>query len=212
MTKEKKVAAKPEAKPAAKAKTPRLNRKQWAEAEAIWASGDMTKETLAEKFGISPRSIQRHMSEFKVVRGSKAAEIRKDVEAELARAHVEDTAILVARIRETKEEHYKMVSGLAKLTWAEILAAKQDGKPVAVAQANLKALETAIGNIKKVREEKWAILGLDREDATEDEGVPELMVSELTAAEIEELRARDHTEFTGIDLDDDGDNGVVETE
>lgn len=206
MTKEKKIVA----KAAVKAKVVRLSRKQWTDAEAIWTSGDMTKETIAEKFGISPRSVQRHMSEFGIVRGSRSAEILKDVEAELARAHVEDTAILLARIRETKEEHYKMVSGLGKLTWAAILTAKQEGKPIATALPDLKALETAIGNVKRVREEKWAILGLDKEDATEDDGVPELTVSELTAAEIEELRSRDHTEFMEIEVDE-NDNGVVET-
>jgi hypothetical protein len=159
------------------------------------------------------------MSEYKIVRGSTAEKIRKKVEDELEKAHVEDTAIIVARIRETKEEHYKMVSGLGKLTWAEILNAKQKNLPVSSVAANLKALETAIGNIKKIREEKWAILGLDKEDITEDEGLPDLVVSELTADEVTKLRNRDHTAFDELpdvphdaDLSEEEDDGVVETE
>jgi hypothetical protein len=149
------------------------------------------------------------MFEYEVKRGSKASETRKKVAEEIAKAHVEDTAILVARIRETKEEHYKMVSGLGKLTWQEIVNAKTSGVPFAASLPNLKALETAINNIKKVREEKWSLLGLDKEDVSEDEGLPDLIVSELTADQVEQLRSRDHTAFDELPSSD-GDNDVGE--
>lgn len=204
-------------------KTKRLSPKQWAEAEALWAVGDVTLVQLATKFGISDRAIQRHMTDKGVKKGAKAEEHKKKVSEAVTSAAVDDATITAARIRETKEEHYKMSAAIAKMSFNEILEAKRNGSPVAVAMNNLKAFDAAMNVLQKARMERWAVLGLDREDTIDEDGLPELLISELTADQIQDLRDRDFNEFEELDADvvqvdaggqdtPDDDAGVVEEE
>lgn len=196
----------------------RLTPKQWAEAEALWASGEVTLPDLSKKFGISDQALHKHMKRRGIEKGAKAEAHKKKVEEAVTAAAVDDATILAARIRETKEEHYKMATAIAKMSFNEILEAKRNGSPVAVATNNLKALDNAMNVLTKARMERWAVLGLDRADSFDDEGLPELLISELTAEQIQELRNRDFNEFddieetiqTGDQPDSDGEDGVVE--
>ncbi len=214
MTEEKKK------KPRSRTKgSPRLSTSKWAEAEALWAAGDASLGELSTKFGLTRQAFYRHFKKAGIEFGSKKVEHKKAVSQEVTKAIQEDATILAARIKETKEEHYKMASGLAKLTWAEILKAKQDGVPVGTAIMNLKALDTAASVLKKVREERYAVLGLDK-DAIDETEVPELVISELTAEQIDALRQRSFSEVEEIDIEmpadnnepADDDDGVVEEE
>ncbi|MCY1300238.1 hypothetical protein D9M70_497990 [compost metagenome] len=55
---------------------------------------------------------------------------------------------------------------------------------------NLKALDNAMTVLKKAREERYAVLGLDRSDYVDDSALPELVISELTNEQIEAMRDR----------------------
>lgn len=189
MTEKKPPAAKP-----AKSGT-RLTPKQWAEAEALWESGEVTLDDLAAKFGKHKSNFSRHFDKLSIKRGSKAEAHKKKVHEAVTAAAVDDATVTAARIRETKEDHYKMSSSLAKLVWSEILTAKQGGHPLAVATANLKALDIAATSLKKLREERWAVLGLDKADFIDEDGLPELTIQELTAEQLEELRNRDEADL-----------------
>lgn len=196
-------------------KTP-LTSKQWHEIVRLWESGEVTLETLSKHYERHPSLFTKYFSKNGIKRGSRKAMAIK--EAQEKAANVDDANILAARIRETKEDHYKMASGLAKLTWAEVLRVKQDGLQFSSALNNLKALDTATSTLKKLREERFAILGLDKEDFIDEEGLPELVVSELTADQIEDLqkaRAINIEEIEdpqldfGEDEDDEGEDEVV---
>lgn len=180
----------------------RLSPKQWAEAEALWESGEVTLADLIAKFGAHKSAFQKRFADRGIKKGAKSAEHAKKVAEEVTKAAVDDATVLAARIRETKEEHYKMAAGLAKLTWSEILAVKNAGSPMAVAMNNLKALDNAMNVLKKAREERYAVLGLDRDDHVDEDGLPELVISELTAEQIETLRAKQEDDF-GFDADED---------
>lgn len=169
------------------AKYARLTPKQWAEIEALWETGNITLVELTKKYGKSINTFKSYFKRNGIVRGSK----RETVKSAVLSAIEEEASVLAARIKETKEEHYKMSSGIAKLAWSEILQAKSSGSPVGVAMSNLKALDTAASILKKMREERYAVLGLNEEKAQEDEGLPELVIKELTAEQIAELRDRD---------------------
>lgn len=173
--------------------------KQWAEAEALWESGEVTLDELATKFGKHKSNFSRYFAKNGIKHGAKAEEHKKRVSEAVTAASVDDSTILAARIRETKEEHYKMAAGLGKLVWAELLKAKTDHQPMSVATNNLKALDIAATALKKVREERWAILGLDRPDFVDEEGLPELTINELTAEQIDEMRARDEASLVSDD-------------
>ncbi len=184
-----------------KRKCIRLSPKKWAEAEALWESGEVALGDLVTRFGVDRSTLQKRFSQRGIKKGAKSAEHAKRVSEEVTKAAIDDATVLAARIRETKEEHYKMAAGLAKLTWAEILAVKSSGSPMAVAMNNLKALDNAMNVLKKAREERYAVLGLDRDDHVDEEGLPELVISELTADQIEALRAKQEDDY-GFDDDE----------
>lgn len=188
----------------------RLTPKQWAEAEALYESGEVTQVDLARRFKISEQAMHMHMKRNGIVRGKTAEEHKKRVAEEVTKAAIDDATIIAARIRETKEEHYKMSSAIAKMSFAEILKAKQDGAPLSVAMNNLKSLDLAMTVLAKARIERWSVLGLDKADYVDEDGLPELLISELTAEQIEALRARDHTELDDIPGMEAGDNMVIE--
>ncbi len=193
-----------EADPVTKAKVKVLTPKQWAEAEALWESGQVIYEDLVTKFGRSRSTFERHFKKRGLVKGAKAAATKKKVEEVLEKTAIDEATVIAARIKETKEQHYTMAQGLAKLTWAEILQTKKDGAPVAVALNNLKALDAAMNVLKKAREERWAVLGLDRPDAVDPDELPELVISELSAEQIKELRDRDITELDDLPVNQNG--------
>jgi len=217
------MTAKKPAIKAVKAPGSRLTPKQWAEAEALWESGEVTLEDLAAKFGKHKSNFSRHFDKLSIVRGSKAEAHKRKVAEAVTAASIDEASVTAARIRETKEDHYKMSAGLAKLVWSEILTAKQDKNPLSVATANLKALDIAAGALKKLREERWSILGLDKADFIDEEGLPELTIMELTAEQLEALRNRDEADLglsvgaavqsdveDGEERDGDGNEVVVE--
>ncbi|MFM0095665.1 hypothetical protein PQQ87_08630 [Paraburkholderia nemoris] len=177
-------------KKAAKPKK-RLTPRQWAEAEALWAAGDITLSGLCEKYGLQKAAFVRHFQKAGIKKGDKAGDIRAAAEDAVNKAAKEEAALLAQRIRETKEEHYKMAAGLAKLTWAEIIKAKQENTPFGAIINNVKSLELAMNALKKAREERYACLGLDRDDYVDEEALPDLVIQELTPEQIEHLRERD---------------------
>ncbi len=166
----------------------RLTEKEWVKAEALYETGEMTQEEIAKKFNVHVATVRRRFSKNGIKAGSKAAAIKEKVNDQLGKERAAEIGLLLGRIRETKEEHYKMASGLAKLTWAEVLKAKQDGSPVSVAMNNLKALDTAMSVLKKAREERYAVLGLNGDEGDDDDLLPQLVVQELTEEQVEELR------------------------
>lgn len=186
-------AATPEEVPAGPKRAP-LTPKEWAGIEAAWAAGTITYLELVKKYGRSASTYERHFKAKGILKGSRAESIREKVADALEKSAITDATVAAARIKETKEEHYKMASALARLTWNEILEAKKNGTPLMVAMGNLKALDVAMTVLKKAREERYAVLGLDRPDAIDLDQVPELVISELTAEQVQELRDRDHTE------------------
>lgn len=211
MTEKTSKAAEKLVKPKRKGK---LSEREWAEATALWEQGAVTYGQLAEKYDRHEQSFAQYFRRRGIKKGSARAKTMAKVESAIEKQLVNDAAIIAARIKETKEEHYKMASGLAKLTWAEVLKAKQDGVPVGSAINNLKALESAMNVLKKAREERYAVLGLDRPDSVDENDVPELVISELTADQIEALRARSFQELSEIDdgpiEEIDGSDDVVE--
>tara|TARA_B100002049_G_scaffold229299_1_gene204886 strand:+ start:5832 stop:6497 length:666 start_codon:yes stop_codon:yes gene_type:complete len=172
---------------AARIATPKSNRltpTQWGEAEALWASGEFTLKQLAERFGVRHETLSRRFTKRGVVKGSK--DVATAVRDSIAEAGANDGAELLIKIRETKEEHYKWAQMLARLGMAELAAARNKGNPMATAMANLKAIKVAIEICKIAREERWTLLGLDK-DVGLDEELPELIIRGLTAEEIARL-------------------------
>lgn len=176
----------------------------WAEAEALWASGDVTLEDLAKKVGVSATSVSLHMKKRKITKGEKAKEHSERISKQVAEDILSEGTVHSQRIKETKEEHYKMATGLARLTWNEIVTAKAKGGAYAAIQQNLKALEIASNVLAKIRQERYAVLGLDKPDAVDATQLPELVIEELTADQVQQLKERDFNngnyDFEDVDM------------
>ncbi len=171
-----------------KSKYSRLTTRQWAEAEALWARGEVTLSQLSERYGKDVSAFTKHFRKKGLEKGSKSAEVKEKVEAAIDREMVTEAEITAQRVRETKDEHYKMSKALSQMAFSEVLQAKKSGIQLGAIIANLKAIESAMNTVKKGREERYAVLGLDNGEFIDDEQIPVLNVSDLTEEEIFEIQ------------------------
>lgn len=167
---------------------------------AMYETGEYSYADIAKEVGLDKNVIENYCKNNGIEKGKRAEEIQRSAMSK-AKSMAEQEATLVAsRIRETKEEHYKMAMGLAKLTWQEVVSCKQSKQPLGMIKDNLKALETASNTLARCRGERWAVLGLDRDGVGMD-NIPELVLTELTADQIEQIR--NFQEDDGLELQDD---------
>lgn len=160
---------------------------QLAEAKALWESGEVTLDDLAARFSVRRETMSRRLKQMGAKKGAKAQENAERVEKEVQEQLVDSAGVLASRIRETKESHYKWSEYLAKAAMGELAKAQKEGRQIATTLPNLKAIEKALQVVEKARSERYAILGLDKDD--DDEGdLPDLVIKEMTAEDIEELR------------------------
>ncbi|WP_323016466.1 hypothetical protein [Castellaniella sp.] len=161
-----------------------------AEAVALWAAGEATLLELAKKYGKDISTIKSLMSREGVKKGQ-AVEERKEVVQEAIQQRIASEAEEIAkRVVETKEDHYKMASGLAKLIWNEIAEARKNEKPIATAYHNVKTLKTAADALKTLRDERYTLLGIRADEDDGDKTPPELVVKELTVKDIQEMQRK----------------------
>ena len=191
--------------PKAKSSKTTLRPAQWAIAEAMWRKGEATADELAKRFGVHRSTVLRHMAQKGITQGEAAEETRRKVAATVEAAIDDDATIQAQRIRETKDDHYKMASGIAKLVWNELLKAKAEGVPVAAVAANIKTYKEAMQVLSIARNEPWVILGQDRPDAVDTSALPVLNINELTAEQIEALQKRDFNPYDESNLKPDDD-------
>lgn len=183
----------------------------WLAAERDWVQGKFpSADLLAAHHGIDSSQFRKKMSEKGLKNGQAIAEYNRTIERELQEKAERQAKILAERIEETREEHYRWASGIAKLTFAEVAKARQENIPFGNVRPNLQALESAMKVLKMAREERFAILGLDGDnDADDDDGLPELAVAELSQEQITQLQERgtpveEEDEIEVVSLDEEG--------
>ena len=164
-----------------------LTETQKAELITLWKAGAVTLEDLAKRYKSSTATIKRTISLAGAKKGEDAADARKQVEEKIRAAIIDDASIVAQRIHDTKEEHYKMSTGLAKLTWNLIAEARQNKVPMGALKNDMQALKSAADVLKITREERYTTLGIRDEEDLEDKPMPELKICELTAEDIKEM-------------------------
>lgn len=214
----------PAKKPAVKR---HLTASQKAEAIALWRAGEVTLDDLAKKFKKDRTTFVRLFDAAGVKKGEAKEETEKRVQEAVERAIVDDATVLANRVKETREDHYKYATGLAKLTWSIVVKTTQEGRAIGTAAADMKALQLASQVMKTVREERYAILNINNDADDEDRPLPDLVVQELTAEDIREMHRQQimTVDELGIEdkelgdesliddvVEDDGDDEVVEEE
>lgn len=180
-----------------------LKPKEKAEAVALWRGGGVTLDDLATKFKRRPETFSRMFKKMGITKGSGVVEAAKAMEEAAVKAVVSETEETLRRIRATKDEHFRMSNGLAKLAWAEIVRARQAGIPLDKLKdimATLKIASDVIGNSRK---ELFEILNVEKHDKIIDEDeLPELTVRELTSNEVQQLQQAPDLDDDVADLDD----------
>lgn len=173
-----------------KRKYVRLPHSAWAELRAYWESGDHSLNELSDRYGVSRRAIQSHLSKLGSIKGAKAAEMAAAVQKEIFKDELESPDTLVHRARETRETTYANAKIIEALMMAQLQFAQKDPTQAFKAATALKALSLAASALERLHATKSRALGLDRENSLPDE-LPVLILRDLNSTELEALQTPD---------------------
>jgi hypothetical protein len=179
-----------------KRKYNRLIPSAWAELKGYWEAGDHTLAELSDRYGVSPRAIQTHLSKLGSVKGAKAAEMAAAVQKEIFKEELGDQGTLVHRAKETRETAYANAKIVEELVMAQLQLAQKDPTQAFKAANALKALSLAASALERLHATKLRALGLDKENALPDE-LPVLIFRDLTPGELKVLQERDEADDEG---------------
>lgn len=160
-----------------------------AAAVALWREGSMTLEDLSKKFKRRPETLSRMFKRMGVEKGSAVAEAVKKIVVAADERIMTDTQETLKKIMAVKSSYGAMSTGVAQLAWATLRRtheAKLDIGTLKDVMAVLKMAGEIIGNSRK---EMFAVLNVDKHDEIENyDELPELVVRELTGAEVVQLQ------------------------
>lgn len=178
-------------KPTVKKRAPvrHLTLTQRAEAIALWRAGSVTLDDLCKKFKKDRSTFLRLFKEAEVEKGDLKVEVERKAKEAVEATFVDEAAELAKRIRDMKEESIKYITGIQRLAWNTIVVAQQEKRAPATYATDMKALEMAMRVFKMGREEKYILFNVAEQD-NEDKPLPDLVVQELTAQDIQELHER----------------------
>jgi hypothetical protein len=172
-----------------KEKKSRLTPADWATIEEMWASGAVTLEALSEQFLVNPTFLSRELSRRGIKKGVKSRELAAAATEKVKETLVDVHAQKMKRVAETKDEHYQFAQTLAKLTFQIIANKVKNKQSVSSVRDEIRTIKDAMMAIAIARDERFRVLGLDRDENTGDE-IPALIVTEMTAQEIEAVQNR----------------------
>lgn len=89
-----------------KRKYVRLSNEAWAEIDALWELGEATLPELADRYGVSTRTLQAHFEKNGVVKGSKGRELAREVKAEIFSRASENMKDIARLAGESKRQAY----------------------------------------------------------------------------------------------------------
>lgn len=164
--------------------TPKLTQAQWAEAEALWETGEYTLKDLSDKFGIRPESMSRGLKSRGSVKGS--ASVKEEIKKAVAEAASEDPAARAAKIKEVKDRHERFNGVLFGLMSAKLTECKRAGLNERTIEPDINALLKCAKLNEMIRAERYILLGID--DGDDDEALPDIVVRNLTAGETDRIR------------------------
>jgi hypothetical protein len=178
-----------------------LTPSQKAEAAAMWMAGDHTIAAIAKKYGKRPESIGRIFKAMGVTKGSAKEDLTAKATALIEAKMLGSVEEHARRIMATREQHFKMSDGLAKLAWTELVRARQAGLDLGGLKDVMQTLKLAGEVIGQARKELWSVLGVEEHDKDKElESLPELMVRELTQAEVGELHMAQEEDEMGAEM------------
>ncbi|MCJ8600999.1 DNA-binding protein [Klebsiella pneumoniae] len=164
----------------------RLTPTQWAEAEALWASGEFTLTQLEERFGVRRETLSRRFKKKGVEKGRDLAG-RLVSEALKSDAEIR-TRERLDKIENRRDQYDKWAFTIAGLTMREIAEARREERSLTMVEGNIKALQRASVTLNKCWDVASRALNMDKTDTVDDD-MPALMFGELTDSQVRQLRA-----------------------
>lgn len=165
----------------------RIKESEWRTIDTLWESGEATLREIARKFNTTTATLAVHFKKNGIKKGARAEDLRQAVRKQQEIEAQTEAAVISERIRQTKEDHYKMATALAKITFGEVIKMRSTETPYGKGEKDIKTLLLAAEALKKCREERWVTLGLDK-DAVDESALPELTLHTLTAKEVQQIR------------------------
>lgn len=185
----------------------RLKPAEWAEAKALWESGEFTLTQISEKIGSSREHLSRKFKSEGIEKGSKSKAIEAEVESSVIDEITSGAKLLPQRVAETKERHYKYSVALSKMSMQTLVAAVKEGKTAASVGDDIKAINNLVQLQGRVMEQIYKILGIDEDGFIDEEGLPELPITVLTEVQMNTIRSRATAQISGTG---DGLGGILE--
>jgi predicted DNA-binding protein YlxM (UPF0122 family) len=186
----------------------RLLARDWLEIVQMARSG-VPVNNIAKSFKVAVSTVYVGLKKRRVTIGAyttPAAEFEESQERKE----------LLKRVRETKENDYKYTEFIQRRSIKLLMDAEKDGRAPGTAIDDLKALKAAMDVVRAGTDNKWRILGLDKDNADVDKELTELPIREMTEAEIVAERDKqllDDTTLEGLeDLQDEMEEGEEEYE
>ncbi len=183
----------------------RLSPEQVGEMAAIWEAGGVTQAELAAHFGVSVRTVKKKLAEAGARKGRLADEAVAAAASTFSEAVVADVASLADRIKATREDAYRASQRVQQRTEELVAQAAAGGTELMRVGMEMRVLQTAMQIIERGLKVRAEVTGM--RSVEDDEPMDELIVCELTADQVEEIRRQQKEAFGtyGGELDAAGD-------
>ncbi|GJD31901.1 hypothetical protein PMNALOAF_3165 [Methylobacterium adhaesivum] len=177
----------------AKRRYTRLNEAEWAEAEAVWASGAASLPELSHRFGTSERGLQARFARRGIEKGQAAKALAAQVVARVAEEQAAQVGTLAERATTIREATYAHAVKVEGMIVARLDAAAADPAQTFAAAAAIKMLTNAASALERLHSLKRSALGISDDDVNDDE-IPVLVIRDMTDTEIEDMRNKQDEE------------------
>ena len=162
----------------------RLSEKEWSEIVVLWELGEHSLQDLSDRYGITTGAISSGLNRRGAIHGRLAMEEAQKV----AKGSQDDFAVMLQRAKDTKDFHYKSSSLIGQLAVKKVQQAERGDISYAQADDEIKVLLNASKVNAEARKERFAVLGLDKDDLVLED-LPELTIQEMSSFEVEQIRA-----------------------
>lgn len=178
-------------------------RKKWAhltkaqimEVIELVRAGEMSIAAIARRYQASHKTISNIAAKNGVVFGETRQKVADQIRAELETRAASRAVELAERVEATKEKHFIFADQLTRYQMHIISEAVKEKRAMGTITGDLKAIQFAAQNLKILREEKYAVLGMNEEESGDGE-LPSLVIKELSQEDIKAMGDR------GMDEDD----------
>lgn len=176
-----------------KRKYVRLSNETWAEIDAIWELGEGTLPELADRYGVSTRTLQAHFEKCGIVKGSKGRELALEVKAEIFSRASENMKDIAKLAGETKRQAYVSSLAIESLLLEQLKIAASTPAEAYRTATTIKSLALAAQATERLLGIKYKALGLNRDERLVEE-LPEIKFTYITAEQAEQMRREQEAE------------------